>query len=137
MNEHRCPSRYKSDDTGTIVQCRYYRDHDRTWAHLSHCGFPWVDANEHHEPSPPPEPQQPWRVIDKDGCGYMTAVTRSEAETICPEGGRVMRLVDADAVVVEPVSFATLVALAACTGPASVVHVLRSVGIEHTWNGYG
>ncbi len=139
MSEHRCPSRYKTgDEAGTIVQCTSYRDHgdDGSTAHESE-GHTWFTAHEYHEPPPPPEPQTPWRVIDKYGYGYIGTSTRSEAEALCPEGDRVMKLVDADAVVVEPVSFATLVALAACTGPASVVHVLRSVGIEHTWNGYG
>ncbi len=139
MNEHRCTSTYKSDVAGTIVQCRYYRDHgdDGSSWHFSHGGLMWSDANEHHEPSPPPEPQTPWKVIDKHGYGYIGTSTRSEAEALCPEGDRIMKLVDADAQVVEPVSFATLMALATCDGPASVVHVLRSVGIEHTWNGYG
>ena len=140
MSEHRCPSRYITDDD-EMHECVRYIGHDkdgeRIGGHVDQHSFYWSTANEYHEPPPPPEPQFPWRVIDKEGYGLRAALTRSEAEALCPGGGRAMKLVDADAQVVEPVSFATLMALATCDGPASVVHVLRSVGIEHTWNGYG
>ncbi len=103
-NEHKCPSRYITH-IGQTMECERYLGHveatDRARWHVGVYGIYWLTADEYHEPSPPPEPKWPWALIDKDGYGR-SAATRSEAETLCPEGGRVMRLVDADAQVVEP-----------------------------------
>ncbi len=129
-NEHRCPSMYRIGyEAGTIIQCDYWRGHGEhgTTAHVSDCGHMWFDANEYHEPPSEPKCPWPWRVIDKDGYARSAALTRYEAEAKCPEGSRVMRLVDPDAVVIqEPVDVAALEAtLAAVVSIEDVVRALN------------
>ncbi len=136
MSEHRCPSTYMiktGDEASTIIQCRYWRGHDSTSASLVHIsigGLVWSDADEHHEPPPPPEPLTPWVTINSYGVWRRTFYERSGAEIHRLPGGRIMKLVDADAVVVEPVAVDQVEkAVGWPTIPGYVREVLAAAGV--------
>ncbi len=131
MAEHKCPSRYRPDTDEELLGCVRYLGHveDGIEDHESE-GYVWFTAHEYHESTPTPEPRQPWRLIDKEGYGLRAALTRSEAEALCPGGGRAMKLVDADAVIQEPVDVDSLcLSLPRWLATSEVAAVLRAAGI--------
>ncbi len=102
MNENRCPS-MDITGNGQTTECMRYLGHvestDRTarW-HVGATDHRWHDADECVESPPKPvDPKFPWAVVAAHGGTWGNHRTRITAEAQCPPGGRVMRLVDADA----------------------------------------